>query len=295
VTQEKRTLRGLYWDRAWTLVDGCTKVSAGCDHCWAESQAAMRQSHPNPKIREPLVGMIDEQGGWSGLIRLRFDNLEVPLKAKAPKVWSIWNDLFHECVPFEFVSQAFEVMNQAPQHTFLILTKRSERMVEFLSRWERIEGRSFDAENVWLGVTAENQQTANERIPQLLRCNGRHFLSIEPMLGQVDLTRIEYDWGGTNPEYFDALRETYYDHDGRLLESVSEEEAVTLDWVIIGTETGPHRRPAKIEWIRNLIFQCKGSGVPVFVKKLEINGRATADMSLWPEDLRLRQYPGSMQ
>ena len=186
MTNDNRTERGLYWDRAWSLVEGCTKVSEGCDHCWAETQTAMRISHPNPKVRDPLVGMIDESREWSGMIRLRYDNLTKPLTVKKHTVWSVWNDLFHEHTPFEFVSQAFEVMGQAQRHTFLILTKRPQRMVAFIKRWERLEARKFDPDNVFLGVSVENQDRMNDRVRCITQLtHPRLFLSAEPMLGPM--------------------------------------------------------------------------------------------------------------
>ena len=295
---DNRTERGLYWDRAWTLVNGCTKVSAGCDRCWAETQSAMRVCHPNPKIRMPLVNMTNEFGEWSGFVRLRYDNITKPLAVKKSTTWSVWNDLFHEHTPMEFVSQVFEVMNQAPRHTFLVLTKRPRKMRAFIQRWEKLEARQFDLGNVFLGTTAENQKTADLRIPELLSCSGQRFLSVEPMLGPIQITKWLWvcDVCGESPLSgdfgrwrWDGVR--WQHHHGYPVGHVACIPSEAIDWVIIGTETGPHRRPAKIEWVRNLVHQCTSAGVPVFIKRLEIDSKAVADMELWPEELRLRQYP----
>ena len=172
-------------------------------------------------------------------------------------------DLFHEAVPFEFVDYIFAVMGRCRQHTFMLLTKRPERMAEYLtaSRYQEVLGISYKMKfipegmgmgisnpnnmnwwpHVWLGITAENQTRADERIPILLQIPAaRHFVSIEPMLAPI---MIKWWLDGQH------------------------ENGNRLDWVIMGQETGPGARPAKAEWFNSTINQCRVAGVPLFIKK----------------------------
>ena len=223
---KSRVEKGLYWDEAWSLVNG--------------------------------------------RIRLNRDFLDKPLKKKKPTVYAIWNDLFHEDVPFEFIARAWEVMNNASHHTFLVLTKRPHRMKKFLERlgWyihdrdgypmEAVldEGGKCTVKNVWLGVTAENQKAADERIPILLQIPAAvRFISVEPMLGPVDLTRIIYD----RQIVIDALN-------GLHGWPLPHAEGPKLNWVICGGETGPGARPMHLDWVRSLRDQCTTAGVPFFFK-----------------------------
>lgn len=228
-----------YWGRAWSLVDGCTPVSEACDHCWLEAQ--------NKRFKK-----------WeSGTVTPREDRLHIPLKTRKPTVFAVWSDLFHEAVPFSFIDVVFAAMAIATQHTFLVLTKRPERMVEWYEfknlAWanegmrgpERIRyqtyhhfGKDIDFSdwkwplpNVWHGTTVENQEQANKRILHLLKVPGKKFLSIEPMLGPVDL-------GLDKTERIDA--------------------------VILGGEIGRGARPMHPGWARSVRDQCQAAGVPFF-------------------------------
>ena len=151
-------------------------------------------------------------------------------------------DLFHKNVIWETHFEIFETMIDNPQHTYLFLTKRPKRMKEVFKIFD------LDAiKNLWIGVTAENQKRANERIPILLSIPAKvHFVSIEPMLDVIDLTGEGYIpvhmIGGVEKETF-------------------------LDWVICGPETGPGRRECKPEWIENLYKQCKEANIPFFDKR----------------------------
>jgi len=179
-------------------------------------------------------------------------------------------DLFHENVPFEFIERVWETMCQTRlNHTFQILTKRPWRMHQFVSEFNTNALGGITPKGIWLGVTAEDQQRADERIPLLLQTPAAvRFVSVEPMLGHIDLK----DWGVPPLEWtIDTTR--------------------LLNWVIIGCESGPNRRPMKLEWAIDLVHQCKAAGVACFVKQLDIDGRVSKNPNEWPEELRVREYP----
>jgi len=282
MTRPGRTAKGLWWDRAWTLVEGCTKVDETCAHCWAERLSAMRKH--NRLVGEHHAGLTDEDGRWTGRVRLQFERLEMPLRATSSWTWALWNDLFHPGVPWPFAAQALDVMATADRQRFVVLTKRPERfqyvhweMAEFwpgdtpYSTAMEMEG---ELSNVMWGTSAGTQAVVDERIDRLLAIPGRHVVSVEPMLESVDLDG--WLWGP---------------HAMRWNEYAGDEIVPAIDWVQIGCETGPGRRSVDPDAVRSLIRSCHDAGVPVFVKQLEIGGRVTSDMSCWPADLRVREYP----
>jgi len=186
---------GIEWtDQTWNPIIGCTKISPGCKHCYAEVMAdricAMKKG--NSPYMEVLLYPKDDYGhiddechGWNGKTALVEKQL---LKQNLGKPCAVFcgsmTDLFHPETPFEWLDRVFEVIRNHPNHTFQILTKRHERMVEYFTEHAILD-------NVWLGVTAENQAMAGERIPQLLRLDPVvSFVSIEPMLEPIDLTKI---------------------------------------------------------------------------------------------------------
>lgn len=252
-------------DETWNPVTGCTRVSEGCRHCYIERTPPFRMA--GRKVGDP--------------IQLYPDRLDQPLRwKKARRVFvNSLSDLFHQDVPDEFILSVFTVMAIAEQHTFQVLTKRPRRMLDLLSKWtsedlytawhdftgEPPELSSWPLPNVWLGVSVEDQQTADERIPILLQTPAAvRFVSAEPLLGPVDLRR----WLQV------------YEHDGppccsdktgwhRLGENhVLGPAQSMLDWIIVGGESGPGARPCHVQWIRSIRDQCQAAGVPVFVKQL---------------------------
>lgn len=197
----------------------------------------------------------DETGpiGFNGLIQTHPDRLDIPLKRRKPTVWAIWNDLFHEAVPGEFLSKTYRVMvAEGNRHTYLVLTKRPAHMADFL----------FDEtvpDNIWSGLTVCNQQEADEKIPVFLQVPGKKFLSIEPMLGATIL----------DPYWLKCLGA--FECDKRRPDkgkTVCHPDPCPprISAVILGGETGPGARPMHLDWVRSVRDQCAAAGVPFFFK-----------------------------
>jgi len=263
-------------EKVWNPVTGCTRVSAGCDHCYAVAMTRRLAGMGSGKYR----GLVDAgKKHFNGTVRCHEDVLELPLKWNKPQVIFVnsMSDLFHEGVPFEFIDKVFAVMAMCPQHTFIVLTKRAERMAEYCKRvaeskpHDEVNQAVFDAvnavygefatfplPNVWLGVSVEDQASADERIPWLLKCPAAvRLLSMEPLLGPVDLTRIpfgslEYANGSVKLVHVNAI-----DNSGQS----------RINWVIVGGESGPGARPMHPDWARSIRDQCQVADVPFFFKQ----------------------------
>jgi protein gp37 len=239
-------------DKTWNPIIGCTKISEGCNKCYAEKMAYRLATMESTRQKYQTV-VRSSPVGWNGRTYFEASELEKPLKWKKPKRIFVCSmgDLFHESVPFEWIDKVFAVTTECLHHTFQVLTKRPDIMKRYF------ESRSIKTPylNVWLGVTTENQQEANERIITLLEIPAaKRFVSCEPLLSHIDL----YPW-----------LETYI----LPSESMRSEVLNGLDWVIAGPETGPGKRPMKKEWVENIYNQCKNDNVPFFDKKniLELN------------------------
>lgn len=168
-------------------------------------------------------------------------------------------DLFHEDISDATIGDVFDIMAMADHHVFQVLTKRPERMKELLTQWEKNPGaqpRRTRFDNIWLGVTAEDQDTACVRIPLLLDTPGEvRFVSVEPMLSSIWLAPFLHDVGCPKGSWNTPTC------------SCSEPREVRLDWVICGGETGPGARPMHPDWPRSLRDQCQAAGVPFFFKQ----------------------------
>lgn len=225
-------------DEVWNPVTGCTPISEGCDHCYARRMAARLAGRCGYDKRKPFAVTWHE------------NKLFVPARWKKPRriFTCSMGDLFHGDVRVEWIDRILNVIASCPQHRFLLLTKRpgnirdklyGEAPARFLADGQYLS-------NLWLGVTAENQKRANERMVDLLEIPAAvRFLSYEPALGPLDLNAREW--------LIDKRRFRYTL--GRY-----------LDWVICGGETGPGARPVHPDWVRSLRDQCAEAGVPFFFK-----------------------------
>ena len=173
-------------EHTWNPMSGCTKISDGCKNCYAEKMAN----------RLKAMGVKGYENGFA--VTLHPEKLREPLERKKPTMYFVsMGDLFHEDVPFEFIYKIWVVMINSSQHTFQVLTKRPDRMFEFIRAYAPVRamtgetyGADFLPKNIWLGVTAENQEQADKRIPILLDTPAAiRFVSVEPMLSHIDLTK----------------------------------------------------------------------------------------------------------
>jgi Bacteriophage protein gp37 len=258
---------GIEWtDATWNPVTGCDKVSPGCDHCYAET------------IAHRFAGTKAYPDGFA--VTLRPERLDQPLRWKRPRRIFVnsMSDLFHKDIPDEFIARVWAVMALAPQHTFQILTKRHGRMRSLL-RSDAFKVATFDAawelspgplvtkwplSNVWMGVSVEDQQRAELRIPALLDTPAAvRFLSCEPLLGPVDLTG-----SGTAQTYWLTGRPGWGEPETANGVTLSPlVVAPGIDWVIVGGESGPGARPMHPEWARQLRDQCTTAGVAFHFKQ----------------------------
>jgi protein gp37 len=263
--------------KVWNPVTGCTPVSQGCEHCYATRFARRLAGRCGYPAEKPFA------------ITFHPERLDEPLHWRKPcRVFVCsMGDLFHDDVPLAFISKVFDTMacailNGEP-HTFIILTKRPERMQFVVSKALPDFPTHFDAiarnlvrwplSNVWLGVSVEDQATADERIPILLQTPAAvRIVSIEPMLGPVDLCYIR-----TGPDRpMEGHPKTIWHPCGNALCKPSPPEPgqtiivpaawTGLDWVICGGETGPGARPIHPDWVRKVRDQCAAAGVPFFFK-----------------------------
>lgn len=177
-----------------------------------------------------------------------------------------------EKVPFEFQWRAFEVMESTPRHTYLVCTKRPHNMAFFIAEWFK---KKPVLNNCFLGVTIENQEMADRRIPELLKCRPfKLFLSVEPLLSNIDLS--EYFRCANCKHRSDMHISTYH----YCKHCPCNKYIPPIDCVIAGCESGHHARETKIEWIKNLREQCIDAGVPLWVKQLKVDGKMVYDHPL---------------
>ena len=283
-------------DKVWNPIRGCSRVSSGCEHCYAEKQAHRFSGKDGPY--EGLTRMTKHGPVWTGKIKLVPHSLDQPIHWRKPS-WIFVNsmsDLFHEAVPDEFIDKVFAVMALTSRHIFQILTKRPERMHEYITSraksircWEAaarsmgytLQFKSLNGEtlsmtpwplpNVWLCISAEDQQTADERIPILLKTSAAvRGVSLEPLLGPIDL-RISAFNGA---------------------DSFSSMEGIS--WVVCGGESGDRARLMNMEWPRSIITQCREAGVPCFIK--QDSGKSSGEQGRFTNtEWSIKEFPNAVQ
>lgn len=277
-------------DATWNPITGCTVLTPGCTNCYAMRLAGTRlRNHPS---RRGLTKMSKAGPVWNGEVRLNDYWLDQPLKWKRPRRVFVCahGDLFHESIPDEWIDKVFAVMACAGNHTFQVLTKRPKRMcdavarigkpINILDRQARLMGRTLKFEglglvpwplpNVWLGVSAERQIEADERVPLLLQTAAAvRFVSAEPLLEAIDFGRIVRD----------AL------FAGKIF---SDGKTHPIGWIIVGGESGPKHRPMEEQWARDIIADCETAGVAAFMKQMA--GKAPI-----PPHLMVRQFPNPLR
>lgn len=230
-------------DETINPVVGCSHCSPGCDHCYAERFAARLAK--NPATAKKYAGVVDENGMWTGKLSAPdwscFDKL--PKQGSRRIFIGSMTDIFHENMSESFLTDLFCMMLAKNLCTFMLLTKRPEKMRNFIHDLRM----SVIPSNIWLGVTVCNQREADEKIPILLQIPAaKRFVSIEPMLGLVDLNEHEFlckAWSQGRPTI-----------------------GIYLDWVIVGGETGPGARPMHPDWVRSLRDQCMEAGTHFYFK-----------------------------
>lgn len=222
-------LSDIEWtDATWNPVAGCRVLSEGCKNCYAMRMAARLQAMGHPSYE----GTTRKSGGryvWTGKTNLAEHALTAPLSWKKPRLVFVnsMSDLFQESIPFEFVGRIWETMSKARIHTFQILTKRPDRMAQFLD-WRS----QAPLANVWLGTSVEDQRVT-ARIEALRRCSAvTRFVSFEPLIGSVG----KLDLSG-------------------------------IHWAIVGGESGPRARALKSEWVEHIFSQCELQDVRFFFKQ----------------------------
>lgn len=268
-----RVGRGLWWEQALSLVEGCTHVDTSCSRCWSAEQTRTRQYQKNEKIRARYCDLISD-GHWNGEVRLMVDDLAKPYNKKRPTLFAVWNDLFHEGVPFTFQQQAVRMMVHNNHHRFIVLTKRELMLRDFLARYNSTRFR-----NVGFGVSV----CTNEGIERLRVLRGLRFgvrvVSFEPLLERL---------------------------------KIPDELLMELTWAFIGGESdslGLRGRQCESWWIAELVAQLHRLGVKVFVKQLgswwarqhpidrnkpsvyRIGDRKASKMEHWPAAVRVREFP----
>lgn len=296
------------WTEAtWNVITGCDIESPGCIHCYAMGLAGTRLKHHHSRIGLTKQA-ANGQHVWTGEVRFNGEWLDQPLRWMKPRNIFVCahGDLFHPSVPDAWIDKVFAVMARARDHTYQVLTKRAKRMHEYLTDPNRV-GRILEAAyeiplcameaipwplpNVQLGVSVEDQQRANERIPWLLASPASiRWVSAEPLLEEVDLRYLSYKTGDELPEAMrvnddrcslNALQGittwpgSHYQSptikremrimDGQVFESSGESRRI--DWCVVGGESGARARPMNPRWARLLRDTCVAAEVKFFFKQ----------------------------
>lgn len=248
---------------------GCTKVSEGCTNCYAD---VMSSRNPSTLGVWGKYGtrVVASESMWRNPYKWNAMALEMGERHRV--FCSSLADVFEgrDTMPesaWEAVDRArvrlFETIDQTESLDWLLLTKRPENIIEIM-------GDRTLPDNVWVGTSVENQKTADERIPDLLKVNATvRFLSCEPLLGGVKFSQVP-GFNLVGQAGVDMLRNF---------------------WVIVGCESGGSRRPMELDWAYSIAHQCKVAKVPVFIKQLQLGGKVVKDIDKFPLDLQIREFP----
>lgn len=296
-------------EKTWNPMRGCRRVSPGCQHCYAEREAYRLASNPNRKTADKYEGLAVLRGGapgWSGAVRFDFGTLAQAFSWRKPGMVFVnsMSDVFFEDLTDLQIAAVFGVMGATPHITYQVLTKRAVRMSDWFDWIEAESGgdswrlcreaaralwvdagelppkalalnQGWPLRNVWLGVSTEDRERMDERVPLLLRVPAAvRWVSVEPLLEELGLSR----WLHVDPP--------------------------RLDWVVVGGESGPGARPCDIGWLQRVVDDCRAAGVPCFVKQLgaspfdgaitnpvPVKHRKGGEISEWPPALRVRAWP----
>ena len=262
-------------DVSWNPVHGCSKVSPGCAHCYAETLSRRYGQTP-----APWTPANAERN-----VILKPHKLREPLSWRTPRMVFVnsMSDLFHELVPFDYIDRVFTVMAEADRHTFQVLTKRPDRMLAYFEHAADYMGLTLADlrpwPNVWLGVSIENRRFVHRAdvlrdTPAAVR-----FISAEPLLGP-----LLNDGGETGLEEFPVYTGWSDGYEGPDLDLWG------IDWLIVGGESGPGHRPLDLEWVRRLRDEADSEGTAFFVKQLG-GARPGTKLEDLPKDLRIREFP----
>lgn len=275
-------------DASWSPWEGCSKISPGCDNCYAEAMnrwlrkgrnwgsGAPRRIYSDEHWWKPR--RWDEQAGKAGKPRSVFPSVCDPFDNEAPE-GQRW--------------RFFDLIAATPSLTWLLLTKRigNVRLMvpdAWIADWPA---------NVWIGATVVNQEEVDRDVPKLLRVPARtRFLSCEPLLSRIDLCETFGMWWNQTMQCLEAYGQRFNNRGMR------GDAEPGIAWVIVGGESGRSARPFQVEWARDIVAQCRAAGVPVFVKQLgarpqiagipiRVADRAGGEPAEWPDDLRVREFP----
>lgn len=241
-------------DATWQVVSGCSAVSEGCRNCYSARLAAGRLRHHPRTAGLTRISWADGRPVWTGEVRIHEDQLDVPMRWRRPRRIFVADrgDLFNNFVPSSFIKKVFDRMRQSPQHTFLVLTKRAYRLPS-----ELMALGFGPLPNVWVGVSVEDQGTADERIPALQSARAAvRWVSYEPAIGPVEWP---HKWLGADVPN-------------------------RLDWVVMGGESGWRTRRMDPAWAYATRDACRRFGPAFFMKQM--SGGAAI-----PDDLMIRQWP----
>jgi protein gp37 len=237
-------------ETTWNPVTGCTKISPGCDNCYAIREARRLSGNPNRTVQQSYAGTTAKINGrinWTGQVHCIENRLDQPLHLKQPRRIFVnsMSDLFHEDVPDQYIRAVSDVMKYANWHTYQVLTKRAHRLQSLLKGDLRSHAK---LSHIWWGVSVENRKQGLPRIKELQDAPAAiRFLSIEPLLedlGRIDLSGIH--------------------------------------WVIVGGESGPRSRPMQQSWVESIRDQCEAADVAFFFKQWGMFGPAASGDAMIP-------------